>query len=205
MLALDHIAVAGETLDAAVAHVEDVLGVSLQAGGEHDHFATHNKLLGLADGLYLEAIATNPATTPKQSPRWFDLDRFLGAARLACWICRTDDLESALAQMSVDAGQPVPLARGDLRWKMAVPASGVLPFDNHFPALMQWQGYHPAARLIDRGCRLQRLVVSHPEAFALRDMLRDLLQLRDPIVVFEPGEDGLMAEIDTPQGLRILR
>lgn len=205
MLALDHIAVAGETLDAAVAHVEDALGVALQAGGEHNHFATHNKLLGLADGLYLEAIATNPAATPKQSPRWFDLDRFLGAARLACWICRSEDLEAALAQISVDAGQPVQLARGDLRWKMAVPASGVLPFDNHFPALMQWRGDHPAARLIDRGCRLQRLVVSHPEAFALRDMLRDPLQLRDPIVVFEPGEDGLMAEIDTPQGLRILR
>lgn len=205
MLALDHIAVAGETLDAAVAHVEDALGVALQAGGEHAHFATHNKLLGLADGLYLEAIATNPAATPKQSPRWFDLDRFQGAARLACWICRTDDLEAALAQMSVDAGQPVQLARGDLRWKMAVPSGGVLPFDNRFPALMQWQGDHPAARLTDRGCRLRRLVVSHPEAYALRDMLRDLLQLQEPTVVFEPGEGGLMAEIDTPQGLRILR
>ena len=205
MLVLDHIAVAGETLDAAVAHVEDALGVSLQAGGEHDHFATHNKLLRLADGLYLEAIAINPAATPKQSPRWFDLDRFQGAARLSCWICRTEDLEAALAQSPVDAGQPVPLARGDLRWRMAVPETGVQPFDNHFPALLQWQGSQPAARRTDRGCRLRRLVVSHPEASVLRKVLGDVLQLRTPTVVFEQGEGGLMAEIDTPQGRRYLR
>ncbi|CUH81086.1 hypothetical protein TRM7557_03232 [Tritonibacter multivorans] len=201
MLALDHIAVAGTTLAAAVDHVEAALGVPLQPGGKHAHFATHNSLLGLAEGLYLEAIATNPAAQPQQRPRWFDLDRFSGPARLACWICRSEDLDTTLAQISADAGQPVALARGDLRWQMAVPLSGVLPFDNRFPALMQWHGAHPAARLTNRGCALRRLIVSHPEARALRD----LLPLRDPRVAFETGESGLLAEIDTPHGLRILR
>ena len=201
MLALDHIAVAGATLEAAVAHVEDALGVPLQAGGEHAHFGTHNSLLGLADGLYLEAIAINPGTQPQQNPRWFDLDRFQGPPRLACWICRTEDLAAVIDQFDLDVGQPVALARGDLRWQMAVPATGVLPFDNRFPALMQWQSAHPAARLSDRGCALRRLIVTHPEA----ESLRGLLQLGDPRVVFEAGEGGLMAEIDTPHGVRVLR
>ena len=39
---------------------ESGLGVSLQQGGEHAVFHTHNRLLGLEDGLYLEAIAVNP-------------------------------------------------------------------------------------------------------------------------------------------------
>jgi len=33
------------------------LGVPFQPGGRHDVFGTHNALLGLADGLYIEAIA----------------------------------------------------------------------------------------------------------------------------------------------------
>ncbi len=54
---LDHLAVSGETLEAAQNYVEEALGVSMQTGGEHAVFHTHNKLMGLADGLYLEAIA----------------------------------------------------------------------------------------------------------------------------------------------------
>ena len=75
---LDHFAIAANTLAEATAHVEEALGVPLQPGGEHAVFGTHNRLLGLADGLYLEAIAIDPEATPERSPRWFDLDSFSG-------------------------------------------------------------------------------------------------------------------------------
>jgi len=200
MLELDHFAIAATSLDEAIAHVEEALGVPLQPGGQHAVFGTHNALLGLADGLYLEAIAIDPAATPQRRPRWFDLDRFLGAPRLSNWICRSDDLSRDLSALAVEAGQPVSLTRGDLSWQMAVPANGILPFDNCFPALMQWQGGHPAPRLTQQGCSLRRLVIAHPEAGALRD----LLALQDHRVAFEPGPAGLRAEIDTPHGLRSL-
>ena len=48
---LDHLAVSGDTLEAAQNYVEEALGVSMQMGGEHAVFYTHNKLMGLADGL----------------------------------------------------------------------------------------------------------------------------------------------------------
>ena len=136
---LDHLAVSGATLAEATAHVEDALGVRMQPGGEHDVFHTHNTLLGLEDGLYFEAIAVNPAAPDPDRPRWFDLDRFSGPARLTNWICRSDDLTGELAAVPMDLGAPVALQRGDLRWSMAVPASGRLPFDNCAPALIQWQ------------------------------------------------------------------
>ncbi|MBE1283004.1 MAG: VOC family protein [Rhodobacteraceae bacterium] len=198
---LDHLAVAGETLEAAVAHVEAVLGVPMQPGGQHPVYGTHNALLGLDDGLYLEAIAVDPDAEPERRPRWFDLDRFFGPARIGNWICRCEDLSAVLQALPVAAGQPVPLSRGDLRWQMAVPESGVLPFDNMFPALIQWQSDHPAPRLTQQGCRLLRLSVTHPEAEALSD----LLLLQDPRVSFETGPAGYEALFDTPHGRRILR
>ena len=123
----DHFAVSGETLDAAVAHVEENLGVKMGPGGQHAHFATHNRLIGLEDGLYLEAIAADPSTPDPAYPRWFDLDSFSGTPRITNWICRVDDLEETLSGLPKGAGTPVSLARGDLRWKMAVPADGKLP------------------------------------------------------------------------------
>ncbi|MEQ8902425.1 MAG: VOC family protein [Roseovarius sp.] len=198
---LDHLAVAAENLGEGRALVEETLGLALQPGGQHAHFGTHNLLMGLADGLYLEVIAVDPEAPAPEWPRWFDLDRFHGAPRLSNWICAVDDLEAAIARHR-QAGAAVDLARGDLRWRMAVPGDGVLPFDNRFPALIEWQaGGHPSARLASSGARLERLVVAHPEAGALRAELSDL---RDPRVVLEPGAPGLRAEISTPHGVRVL-
>jgi len=204
-LELDHIAVAGDTLEEATAAVEAALGVRLQAGGEHDVFFTHNTLLGLEDGLYLEAIAINPAAPAPDCPRWFDLDRFSGPARLTNWICRTDDLEGIVPQLGDGVGVPVALQRGKFRWQMAVPRSGVLPFHNLHPAVIQWgTDLHPATLLDPSGCRLSRLVVAHPLARELRQLLSPFLS--DARVVIETGDViSLMAEFDTPHGPRVLR
>ncbi|WP_425043931.1 VOC family protein [Primorskyibacter sp. S87] len=195
---LDHLAVAGRTLDEATTHVEEALGVSMVPGGKHAHFGTHNRLLGLQGGLYLEAIAIDPSAPPPEDARWFDLDRLQGGPHLRNWICRVQDF-SAVPEA---AGTPVSLRRGDLRWQMAVPETGILPFDNLYPALIRWQGrLHPAELLPDSGCSLRRLLVSHPEAEALRAAVA---RLTDGRVVLTRGPAGLRAEIDTPHGLRVL-
>ena len=199
MITFDHIAVAGETLAAATAHVEAALGVPLQQGGEHAVFHTHNTLLGLEDGLYLEAIAINPDAPAPERARWFDLDRFTGPPRLTNWICRCDDLDTTLAQLPEGFGAPVDLQRGDLRWRMAVPRDGVLPYDNCAPALIQWIGdAHPAERLTQQGCRLTQLEVRHPQAEALQALLAPLLM--DRRVTFAKGTPNLGARFSTPQG-----
>lgn len=201
MLELDHIAISGETLEEAQRFVEEALGVPLQPGGEHAVFHTHNALLGLEDGLYLEAIAINPDAPTPDRPRWFDLDRFEGAPRLTNWICRAPDLSDILEEIDLDLGEPVDLERGDLRWQMAVPRDGILPFDNCAPAIIAWKTRtHPASRLTPRGVRLRHLMVIHPQSGLLSEHLAP--HLSDNRIVFETGSPGLRASFDTPQGVR---
>lgn len=196
MLRLDHLAVSARSLDEGVAAIEAALGVTMAGGGQHPAMGTHNRLLSLGD-LYLEVIAVDPAAPAPGRPRWFDLDRFTGPPRLTTWIAATEDMEAALAAGPPGWGAPMALARGDYRWQMAVPEDGRLPFDGTCPALIQWHGsLHPAAALPDRGLRLNRLTVTHPEAAALRARLR----LEDPRLHFAAGPPGLAAVIDTPGG-----
>jgi hypothetical protein len=200
---LDHIAVSAATLADGVAVVEAALGVVLAPGGVHPHMGTHNRLLALGD-IYLEVIAADPAAPRPARPRWFDLDRFSGLPRLTNWIAACDDLETEIARGPEGTGTPVALERGDLRWRMAVPANGQLPFDDAFPALIQWQGAaHPAERLPEAGVRLTRLEVIHPQAAALAAALAG--RLDDPRVVARAGPaKALRAEFQTPSGPRHL-
>ncbi len=203
MLELDHIALAGLTLDDARQVAESGLGVELNNGGEHAVFHTHNALLGLEGGLYFEAIAINPHAPTPQRPRWFDLDNFSGIPRLTNWICRCPDLKSALRLFDEDVGEPVSLQRGDLRWSMAVPQSGRLPFDNMFPALIEWHtAPTPAERLPSSGVSLKSLIIRHPKADQLSDILSD--HINEPRLQFETGDAGLSALFETPNGERRL-
>lgn len=199
MFALDHIAVSTTDLLMGTAEVERRLGVTLAPGGQHPRMGTHNRLLGLGSDTYLEVIAIDPDATAPDHPRWFDLDRFEGMTRLTNWIVATDDLDAALADMPDGFGTPMAFTRGDLAWRMAVPETGVLPFDGVAPALIEWDTQvRPPQRLEDRGCRLIELRVSHPKA----PELEKLFPL--PQVNFRDGAPGLEAMIATPGGEVVL-
>ena len=204
MLTLDHVAVLGETLEEAAQHVEEVLGLPMLPGGRHPLFATHNRLLSLKPGLYVEAIAIDPSAPPPPGPRWFGLDGFYGPARLDKWICRVPDLDAALAVLPM-AGRPIALERGDLRWRMAVPEDGRLPFDGLFPALIEWQVAVAPGQSMEGTAlaELDALEILHPEADALAALLAP--HLRAPHVCFRTApEPGLVARIAGPSGLRQL-
>ncbi|MBV7393845.1 VOC family protein [Mameliella sediminis] len=203
MLELDHIAVAGTELGSAVAFCEAALGVSMGPGGRHARYGTWNRLLGLAPQLYLEAIAIDPAAPAPPDPRWFGLDGFAGPARLDKWICRVPDMDAAIAALPM-AGRRVDLERDGLRWSMAVPEDGQLPFDGLFPALIQWHVAEPPGQsLPPSGLYLRALRVIHPRVGDVQALLAPYLAA--PLVGFETGpEPRLVAEIDGPGGPVVL-
>lgn len=198
MLKLDHLAVACTDLAEGTAWVEDQLGVKLQPGGQHTRYGTHNTLLGLADGLYLEVIAKEPGVVPEAGHAWFGLDDFTGPPRLANWLCQTDDLGAA----PVEVGTPRALTRGGLSWQITVPDDGSLPFEGGHPTLIQWADgtVHPADRLPESGCRLVALEVRHP----LAAWLSQLIGLDDPRVTLHRGPVQLTATFETPDGIKTL-
>ena len=203
-LTLDHLAVTCRTIEEGVSYVEAVLGVEMSPGGQHPVMGTHNALVSLGPDAYLEVIAIDPDQAAPLHRRWFDLDRYAGPPRMTHWICATDDLEDALADAPEGSGNPIELSRGDLSWRMAVPATGILPFDAAMPALIEWDtDLHPNTRLPDHGLRLARLDVFHPEADRLLGAFPALYNL-DRVTLREGPEKRLIASISTPEGIRVL-
>ena len=199
---LDHLAVCCARLDEGVAWVEATLGVTLQPGGQHARFGTHNRLLELGEGLYLEVIAPDPGAPVPLHPRWFGLDH-AGAPRLGNWIARVEDLETALRDAPDGAGDALALSRGDLAWRIAVPPDGSLPYGGAYPTLIAWEsGLHPSRRLPDAGVRLTALTVQHPEAVEVQGMLG---ALHDPRVSYHEGPLQLRAVFQTPTGEKVLQ
>jgi Glyoxalase-like domain len=190
-------------------YVQRVLGVSLQAGGEHARMGTHNLLLGLGAAAYLEVISIDPTATPPGRRRWFGLDDYGATAlpRLSAWVARTADIEQSVAATAEDLGIAESMSRGELEWRITLPAGGRPALDGVAPALIQWPtGVHPAPRLKDVGCRLRRLETFHSEATRVRALF-DKLGLADAVSVaaLPPDVGGyLSATIDTPAGARIL-
>ncbi|ABD56304.1 VOC family protein [Jannaschia sp. CCS1] len=200
MLTFDHIAVSSETLGSGARDLETALGQPLLPGGEHPDMGTHNRLLSFGPDEYFELIAINPDARGPDQPRWFDLDTFSGPTRVTNWICRCPDIEAAIAAAPDGIGVPWRLERADLRWTMAVPRDGKLPFDGLFPALIQWHGTaHPAPRLQDTGVRLKELRLHSPQADALRAALTPLL--RDArVIVLAADTSRIEAVLSTPGG-----
>ncbi len=200
MLSIDHLVIVAETLDAGRDHVENALNVTMQPGGQHAHFGTHNLLLGLEDGLYLEVISIDPAAQPPAWPRWFGLDSFTGAPRLAHWVARSTVLERDLAQAYGGQVHPLPLQRGDLSWRMGIPQDGNLPLGGLFPGMIDWGDTEPpAGRLTPTGCKLSQLVLGHPDPAGMTRTFAPFLA-DDRVVLDQSPDPVLRAVISTPQG-----
>lgn len=205
MLVFDHLAIAAADLDAGTQAIEAALGVPLEPGGQHPAMGTHNRLLSLGPGAYLEVIAIDRAAPAPGGARWFGLDRFAGPPRPVAWIARTADLDAALAVAPADAGAALALSRGALSWRIAVAADGMPPMGGAFPVLIEWgQGAaHPSARLPDRGIRLVGLALLHPDPDRLRAALGSAAA--DPRLSIERAvAPGLRVTLSTPDGERVL-
>ncbi|CAG2161058.1 VOC family protein [Cupriavidus numazuensis] len=223
-LALDHLVIAAQTLDAGTEYVADVLGIAPQGGGAHAAMGTHNRVLGLFGGMYLEVIAIDPAAPAPQRPRWFGLDsdsvreRLQAGPYLLHWAARVErpaDLSRWQAQYPDRIAPVIPMQRSDLRWRITVPEDGSLPAwqgeaasagDGLLPSLIQWDvSPHPGASLPRQDLALRKLTGRHPNAELLRQGLAWLGA--EPLITIEQadGPPALIAEIETPQGIRTLR
>jgi hypothetical protein len=181
--------------------------VPLSPGGQHPGWGTHNRLLQLGGGVYLELIAPDPAAPDPATPRPFMLDDDAMRARLkrrphlVHWLVRADDLERELAGLRYLPGTPTPMTRGTLRWRITLPTGGRPAGDGLLPTVIRWDvpmTEHPTARLPEVGVRLAGLAVRGPRAIVER---RPKVVAPVPLEWVESRDDaGLTATLETPAG-----
>lgn len=226
-LRLDHLVISARTLDEGTQYVADTLGIAPAGGGAHPLMRTHNRLLNLWGGVYLEVIAIDPhaaslANTDGSAPpaRLFALDDPATHARLANgpylshWVARVERpkrLSTWQAQYPQRIAPIVPMTRGDFSWSLSVPDDGAFPAwqgagDGVLPSLIQWDSArHPSSALPETAIALKALKAVHPQAGLVSAQLQwlgaaHLLELKST-----DGAAALVAEFETPDGLRTLK
>lgn len=253
LLRLDHLVISARTLDEGTQYVADTLGVAPAGGGAHPTMRTHNRLLNLWNGVYLEVIAIDPdAAGPADGAapraRLFALDdpathtRLESGPYLSHWVARVErpkHLTTWQRQYPERIAPIVPMTRGDLTWGLSVREDGALPGfvaaraadetadeaadetgdaagnateagrqvegQGVVPSLIQWDTpRHPSAALPETGLALRSLKAVHPRADAVTAHLRWLGAAHLIEVAATGGHAALVAEIDTPDGLRTL-
>jgi hypothetical protein len=224
-LRLDHLVISARTLDEGTQYVADTLGVAPAGGGAHPLMRTHNRLLNLWGDVYLEVIAIDPqAAEPADGAapraRLFALDDPATQARLekgpclSHWVARVERpkrLNVWQTQYPQRIPPIVPMTRGDFTWGLSVPDDGAFPAwqgagDGVLPSLIQWDTpRHPSSVLPETGIALKALKATHPQADTIAAQLHWLGAAH--LIALEPtaGAAALVAEFETPDGLRTLK
>lgn len=180
---IDHVVLGVADLDRGIAEMERRTGVRAVRGGSHPGRGTHNALMSLGPGLYLEIIAPDPAqNTP---PQGFDMLASLERLTPIGWAVATDDgpaLRADLADMGLKPGALRPGARslpggGTLAWV----SFGLAEAPELAPFFIAWgQGARHPSATSPGGCRLGSLGLASPDAARLAAIV-DRLGLPVPV------------------------
>jgi hypothetical protein len=205
----DHVVYGVADLGAAVDELAERLGVRPAPGGRHVGRGTHNALLGLGGGTYLEVIAADPEQAPFAGPLSFALDR-LGLPRLVGWACRADGLDArvgAARKRGYDPGDVREMSRRRpdgslLEWRLTRQEQEPGPDHLVVPFLIDWGSSPHPTGTAPEGVRLVELRAEHPDPARVRAALA---ALGATLEVGEGPEPALIATLDTPRGRVVLR
>jgi hypothetical protein len=167
---------------------------------------THNSVLRLGDGVYLELIAIDPDGIKPDRARWFDLDRPSMRASLALrprlihWVARCADVDAMRKILPSDHGLAYPMKRAAYSWRITIPDDGHLPGEGLIPTLIEWVGApHPADALADDHLSVVTMAGAHPEPASIRAALASL-GLAEMLKVTYAVTPRLAAMLRTPRG-----
>ena len=175
-MTLDHLLLAGPDLTVLAQLVEERTGLRAQRGGRHLGHGTHNALLGLGEGRYLELLAPDPG---QDGGGFSDMIAHLASPALHTWCARAGVADDVARRVKAAGATPrrVPMQRQRadgvrLAWELVfVDAHDYGPL---VPFFIDWQGApHPAAQL-PAGLELHAVTLEHPDAEGLGALLARL-------------------------------
>lgn len=205
---LDHLVLAADTLEAGSDYLWQRFGVRPDPGGQHIGWGTHNSLLQLGGGTYLEVIAPDPNQPAPDRARPFGIDRpplrdrIAVRPRLVHYMIRTADIRATSAALGYETGPVQSMSRGDLTWQVAIRENQAGSNDMLLPAMIDWGDQSPPGeRLEPRGVVLTAFHLRGP--LQMCDLLMPLTADRR-IKVGERSSAMLAAEFQSPKGWAIL-
>lgn len=198
----DHLAIAADTLEQGVEFIQQKFGVTIPFGGEHNQMGTHNHLMQIGDGIFLELITIQTNANPPKPPqkRWFDLDNptlqneLKHSPKFVTWIARTPSIQAELQSLNTDIGEIHQVTRGKLNWQITIPQNGALTEHGLFPTLIEWQNNQtPAPNMADLGIRLTELILTHPQPNRLNRLMTNYTPSKQFSLFIKQGNFALSA------------
>lgn len=184
ILGADHIVILVNELNAAIETYRR-LGFDAQLGGEHPTTGSHNALVPLSDGVYLELLAFKNPTLAAQS-HWRDGVRMLAIREgYGAYVLASGDLPRDVQELrtrGIDVANATPGSRvrpdGQMvKWQTAFidgTATGVMPFliQDETPRTLRIQAPNQG---LGARARLSQIVVAVKQLESARDKYRALL------------------------------
>ena len=202
-MTLDHLILAGPELEPLEALVQEHTGVVPVRGGRHLGHGTHNALLGLDRRSYLELLAPDPG---QGGGPFAATIAHLRAPALHTW-CALGGGPAELVERARSAGLSVRREgmqrrrpdRSMLVWEL-------LFLDGHqygplLPFFIDWRGSKHPAPSLPGGVTLAALVLSHPDADGLTDLLTRLGGVPEPVRVEQGPVPTIRAELRHANGV----
>ena len=202
---IDHIVIGTNNLSLGTKILETKLNVNFSPGGEHQIMGTHNNLLKLQSNFYLEIIANNPKAEYPSRPRWFSLDeertkeKIKHYPRALCWALKVNNIENTVKKCGYNPGKILQISRGELTWKITVPANGLLVDNGVLPVLIEWPNdQHPTKKIINSNVSINMLSLFHPEPNKIKEIISNLIE-SDFIHILK-GVPRIEFTLNTPNG-----
>jgi len=181
---LDHIILGINDLKKGIDQFEALTGVRPAKGGTHPELGTHNALVGLGEGAYLEILAPRPDS---EAVAWLAKLRAIEEIEPFMIVVRSDDLAHTIRALD-DAAIGYNLPTGGsrqapdgslLKWRLLTFSHSEL---SRQVFLIEWSrdSVHPS-RTSRTGCRLASFRIRQP-ASSLLSRLLNILDL-DSLVV----------------------
>jgi Glyoxalase-like domain len=200
---LDHLVYVALNVDDATDDLERRLGVRPGYGGKHAGGLTHNALLSLGEGSYLEIFVQVPGAEAPATALPFGVGS-LAEPRVVTWAVAVSDIEQRVETARAAGYDPGEMIAGGrdlpdgsrLAWQLAVRAEpagdGVVPF------LIHWQSEPHPSVTAPKGCRFVSLRAEHPEP---ESVLQALQALGVELSVAKGKSPRLIAMLETPNGM----
>lgn len=205
LVQIDHFVLGISDLNKGIAEFEERTGVKPTIGGVHEGAGTHNALVSLGNGIYLEILA--PRSNDKATPTAFGTFDFDTLTPIG-WVLGTSDSPEVLRRMQ-EHGLPNsgirPLSRKmdngkALKWTNIFHLStGAVSLN---PFFIDWEAgaTHPS-ELRPKGCTLKNFTINDTTEDALMRFLKDLpIKLQFDTIVDQVNAHILQLGLDTPKG-----